>query len=97
MENVVVKLSGITAYCAPGSHGVDVLRPWVDHILGTFGPDRMVWGGDWPVVDTGSGLPEWIAMTTELLGGLSVDEQKAITEGNAYRVYGLDGAGVDGK
>ncbi len=89
MDHVVVKFSGITAYCAPGQHGVDVLRPWADHILQTFTPDRMVWGGDWPVVNLGSGLPDWIARTKDLLTHLSPDEQSAVTEHNALRVYGL--------
>ena len=89
LEHVQVKLSGIGAYCAPNNHGVDVLRPWAEHIIASFGPKRMVWGGDWPVVDTGPGLPAWISMTRELLGGLSGDEQSAIGEDNARRVYGL--------
>lgn len=90
MEHVIVKLSGITAYCAPGDHGIDTLRPWVDHVFETFGPDRIVWGGDWPVVNIGSGLPDWISLTRSLLQGLSPDEQSAISEMNARRVYGLD-------
>ncbi|WP_170473243.1 amidohydrolase family protein [Ruegeria arenilitoris] len=90
MDHVVVKLSGITAYCAPRDYGVDVLRPWVDHILGAFGPSRIVWGSDWPVVNTGSGLPVWIETTRQLLAHLSPDETSAITEKNALRVYGLE-------
>lgn len=89
LDHVLVKLSGITAYCAPGNHSIDVLRPWVDHIFGSFGPDKIVWGGDWPVVNTGSGLPAWIETTRQLLRHLSPDEQAAITENNARQVYGL--------
>jgi predicted TIM-barrel fold metal-dependent hydrolase len=87
-ENVVVKLSGITAYSAPGA-GVDVVRPYVDRLLDLFGPDRMLWGSDWPVVDLGAGLPGWIDMTRELLAGLSEAEQDAIGQGTAKRVYGV--------
>lgn len=90
MEHVVIKLSGITAYFATGAHGIEVLRPWVDHVLSAFGPERMVWGGDWPVVNLGAGLPGWISLTRELLADLSPDEQSAITERNARAVYGLD-------
>jgi predicted TIM-barrel fold metal-dependent hydrolase len=87
-ENVVVKLSGITAYSAPGA-GVDVVRPYVDRLLDLFGPNRMLWGSDWPVVDLGAGLPGWIDMTRELLAGLSEAEQDAIGYGTAKRVYGV--------
>jgi predicted TIM-barrel fold metal-dependent hydrolase len=85
--NVVVKLSGITAYCAPGTATAALLRPYVDHLLQVFGPGRMLWGSDWPVVNLGVGLPGWIEMTKELLSGLSADEQDAIAQGTATRVY----------
>jgi predicted TIM-barrel fold metal-dependent hydrolase len=87
--NVVVKLSGITTYCAPGTASVPMIRPYVDHLLEAFGPQRMLWGGDWPVVNLGAGLPGWIRMTEELLAGLSEDEKFAIGQGTAKRVYGV--------
>jgi predicted TIM-barrel fold metal-dependent hydrolase len=87
--NVVVKLSGITTYCAPGTASVALVRPYVEHLLEAFGPDRMLWGGDWPVVNLGAALPGWISMTGELLAGLSEDERKAIGTGTARRVYGV--------
>lgn len=87
--NIVVKFSGITTYCAPGTASAALLRPYVDHLLRAFGPDRMLWGGDWPVVNLGAGLPGWIDMTRALLAGLSADEQFAIGQGTARRVYRL--------
>lgn len=87
--NVVVKLSGITTYCAPGTASVALVRPYVEHLLEAFGPDRMLWGGDWPVVNLGAGLPGWIDMTRELLAELSHDERHAIAQGTARRVYGV--------
>ncbi len=88
-ENVVVKFSGITAYCVPGTGSVEVIRRYSDHLLQAFGPDRMLWGSDWPVVDLGTGLPGWIDMTADLLAGLSPSEQYAIGQGTARRVYGV--------
>lgn len=89
LPHVHVKLSGITAYCAPGTATRATLQPWVDHILNTFGPARMLWGGDWPVVNLGVGLPDWIALTCELLQGLSQSEQDQIGHDTARRVYRL--------
>lgn len=86
--NLMVKLSGITAYCAPGQATLAAVKPYVDHVLECFGPGRILWGGDWPVVNLGAGLPAWIAMTRALLSGLSEDEQAAIGSGNAGKVYG---------
>ncbi|NJM83173.1 MAG: amidohydrolase family protein [Tabrizicola sp.] len=89
-QNVVVKMSGITTYCAPGTASVALIRPYIERLLQAFGPDRMLWGGDWPVVNLGAGLPGWIGMTRELLAELTPDEQFAIGQGTARRVYRLD-------
>ncbi len=89
LPNVNCKLSGISRYCAPGTASVALLQPWVDHVIASFGPDRILWGGDWPVVNLGVGLPDWIDMSRALLAGLSPDEQAAIGQGTARRVYNL--------
>lgn len=89
LPQVNCKLSGITAYCAPGTATLDTVRPYIDHVLDVFGPSRMVWGSDWPVVDLGAGLPGWLAITQAVLDGLSPDEAAAISHRNAQRIYGL--------
>lgn len=89
LSHVMVKLSGLTAYCKPGTATKATLLPWVNHIIETFGSERIVWGGDWPVVNLGSGLEEWISITRELLEDLSPDEQAAISQENARTVYGI--------
>ncbi len=89
LPHVHVKLSGISAYCAPGTATLATLKPWVDHVLTAFGPDRVVWGSDWPVVNLGIGLPDWITLSRALLQDLSVPEQNQIAHGNAKRVYRL--------
>ena len=63
------------------------MQPWVDHILAAFGTDRVLWGGDWPVVNLGIGLPDWIALTRGLLESLSLAEQGRVFQGTARRVY----------
>lgn len=87
--NVVCKMSGITAYCAPGQATEAVVAPHVAHVLDCFGADRVLWGGDWPVVNLGAGLPEWIAISRNLLAGLSEAERHAVSQGTARRVYRL--------
>jgi len=89
LHNVYCKLSGILAYCAPGEATLEVIRPYVDHVVETFGPTRIMWGSDWPVVNTGGGLPGWIDMTRRILERLSMDEANAIAWDNAMRIYGL--------
>jgi L-fuconolactonase len=44
------KLSGLVTEANPGWVLAD-LKPYVDHVVASFGPDRIMWGSDWPVVD----------------------------------------------
>lgn len=86
--NVAVKLSGISAYASAGAT-LDGLRPWIDHVLDAFGPSRVVWGSDWPVVNLGAGLPGWLDVTEAVLAPLSQDERDAIGWRNAEAIYGV--------
>ena len=90
LPNVVCKLSGIIAYGRPEGASVADLRPFVEHVIGAFGWDRMVWGSDWPVCTLTADLTRWVATTYELIAGASPSEQAALLAGNAARVYRLD-------
>jgi predicted TIM-barrel fold metal-dependent hydrolase len=85
--NVSVKLSGISAYAAPGTASRETLRPWIDHVIETFGPTRMVWGSDWPVANLGLGMEGWLDTTEEVLAELSAEERDAISWRNAEAIY----------
>jgi len=89
LPNVTCKLSGLLAYCAPGQATYEAIEPYVAHVLDCFGPDRMVWGSDWPVVDLANGLPDWIAVTRRILDTLSESEARAIASSTAISVYRL--------
>ena len=89
LPNTMCKLSGILAYCAPEDVSLAAIRPYVDHILDVFGPGRIVWGSDWPVVNMAKGLPDWIGVTREILGALTEEEATAIANGTAQAVYGV--------
>ncbi len=87
--NVACKLSGILAYCAPENARLEAIRPYVDHVLETFGPERMVWGSDWPVVDMANGIQDWLDVTRQILDELSDVEAKFIAQETARRVYSI--------
>lgn len=89
MPNVSAKLSGVLAYCAPGAATLDAIRPYLAHVVESFGPDRCLWGSDWPVVNTRADLPAWITAFRNFLGDFSADEQAAMAHGTAERVYGV--------
>jgi L-fuconolactonase len=85
-SNVVCKLSGLATEATLGWQIAD-LRPAVDHVLGCFGPERLLWGSDWPVVNLAGGYEKWLAATEGLLANLSENERGAIFGGNAARTY----------
>jgi predicted TIM-barrel fold metal-dependent hydrolase len=94
MPNLVAKLSGVYANVAPGTAGLATVRPYVEEVIDTFGPERCLWGSDWPVVNVqGGDLPGWIAAFRAILSGYSEAEQAAMAHGTAGRVYkiGLPG------
>lgn len=86
--NMTIKLSGITAYTG-GPWSLATLRPWVAHILDSFGSDRIVWGSDSPVCTLQSSLSEWVATSHALLEDLSRSERDAVLHGNARRIWKL--------
>jgi L-fuconolactonase len=65
---------------------IDDLRPYVDHLLATFGPDRLMWGSDWPVVTLASNYRRWRETTATLL---PVNVHDAVFGATASRFYGL--------
>ncbi|HUH91655.1 MAG TPA: amidohydrolase family protein [Casimicrobiaceae bacterium] len=83
------KLSGLVTEAGAG-WTVDRLRRYVDHVLGVFGPQRVLWGSDWPVVTLAASYERWSSASDALLEALSAREQEAIRGGNARRFYGLD-------
>jgi L-fuconolactonase len=85
-DNIVCKLSGLVTEARP-DWCIDDLRGAVDHVLGCFGPQRMLWGSDWPVVDLAGGYAKWLATAEALLAGLSPDERAGIFGGTAARIY----------
>jgi predicted TIM-barrel fold metal-dependent hydrolase len=88
MPNVFAKLSGVFAYVSEGAAQLETVRPYVEHVITCFGPDRCLWGSDWPVVNVrGGDLPSWIAAFRSILGGFSEDEQAAMAHRTAERVY----------
>lgn len=87
-ENVVCKLSGLTTEAAPGA-GRRELTGLLRDALDAFGPDRCMYGSDWPVMTLATTYPAWSAIVHEALDGLAADAAEAVRSGTATRVYGL--------
>ena len=82
------KLSGLMTEAGPAPAPGAVGR-WAEHVLACFGPSRVVWGSDWPVLELAGSYGQWWGETQQLLAGLGVQEQAAIMGENAKRLYRL--------
>ena len=86
--NVVCKISGIVSR-APLAWDADVLAPVVNACLAAFGPDRIVFGSDWPVCLTRATLQQWVAALRQIISERPPTEQDKLWSGNALRMYKL--------
>jgi predicted TIM-barrel fold metal-dependent hydrolase len=84
--NINAILSGISAY-APPDWTLETLRPYVAHLIESFGPGRIVWGSDSPVCTLQSSLAEWAATTFALLEDMSQSDRALIMSENPRRIW----------
>jgi predicted TIM-barrel fold metal-dependent hydrolase len=86
LPNVACKISGIVAY-AGANWTVDDLRPWVDHVVASFGWERVIWGGDWPVCTLTSTLQQWVEASDQLFSGATEVQREKVFHNNAVKIY----------
>jgi L-fuconolactonase len=84
--NVYCKLSGLVTE-AEHEWAPQHLKPYVDHLLETFGPQRLIWGSDWPVCLLASSYQRWLSVTEQLLEGVA--DTRGIFGANAQWAYQL--------
>ncbi len=86
--NVVCKFSGILNQ-AKKSWTIEKLRPYSNHVINCFGPDRLLWGSDWPPTRLTEEYDVGWKVCHELVAHLSTADQEKIFGANATRVYRL--------
>ena len=87
-DRVVCKMSGLWTE-APKGQPVEAVRPWCEALLAIWGPQRLLWGSDWPVLELSGTYGAWRKLTMEVLSELSADEKNAVLGDNARRIYRL--------
>lgn len=88
--NIHCKLSGLVTEANWGSWQTNDLRPYVDYVLELFGPDRMMFGSDYPVCLLAASYDIVLESFQELLRGLSDSDRDKIFSKNAARFYRLN-------
>ncbi|MFI9567183.1 amidohydrolase family protein [Streptomyces rishiriensis] len=86
LPNTVCKLSGMVTEAGPGPWSADGLRPYADVVLQAFGPDRLMFGSDWPVCTPAASYAQVLDVARRLTGPRGHEQ---IFETTAVRVYGL--------
>tara|TARA_B100000676_G_C17911337_1_gene750148 strand:- start:192 stop:1031 length:840 start_codon:yes stop_codon:yes gene_type:complete len=83
-----IKFSGLLTE-ASEDWTIDDLRPYVEHILNTFGAKRILWGSDWPVCCLRADYEAWYAAASELTNGLSSEDKADLFGNTAIKAYKL--------
>src|SRR5207302_1732692 len=77
LPNVACKLSGLITEADWSRWRPADIRPYAEHVLGSFGPDRVLFGSDWPVCELAGDYPAVFELAEELCGALSAAERAA--------------------
>ncbi len=87
--NIICKISGIIARVPKGRATAGVLAPIVNHCLDAFGPDRVIFAGDWPVCTRGAPLRVWVNLLRDIVKTRSAEQRRKLFWSNANSFYGL--------
>jgi L-fuconolactonase len=86
-ENVYCKVSGMVTEADWNGWSVQQLRPYYEVVLSAFGPSRLMFGSDWPVLTLAGDYESWVRTFQSFIAELSEDEQTRISSGTAREVY----------
>jgi predicted TIM-barrel fold metal-dependent hydrolase len=90
LSNVYCKVSGLVAYADLERWSENDLRPYVEHVISSFGWDRVLFGSDWPVCTLSAAYQQWVETLRLLTQGAGDVNQRKLFYDNAIRVYRLD-------
>jgi L-fuconolactonase len=89
LNNVVCKVSGIVVQ-ARERWTADDLAPVINHTLTTFGPDRVMFAGDWPVCTLRATYRQWVEALRSIVRNRSAEDQRKLFHDNAVSFYALN-------
>ncbi|GAA1310726.1 amidohydrolase [Planotetraspora silvatica] len=89
LPNVACKLSGLVTEASWTDWETPQIAPYAAHILDSFGPDRVMFGSDWPVCELAASYAQVVELAGELTSGLSEAERARVFGGTAQEWYGL--------
>lgn len=89
MPNVWCKISGLVTEADHQNWKKEDLKPYIDHVIESFGFDRVMYGGDWPVAFQATEYPRWVETLEWAVSGSSETELRKLFRDNAIKFYVL--------
>ncbi len=89
LPNVACKISGLVTEADQARWQPEDLAPYVAHTLAAFGPDRVLFASDWPVLLQAASYQRWAETLDALTVQLSSDHRRRLWGENARRWYRL--------
>jgi L-fuconolactonase len=89
LPNVVCKVSGVITEADHATWKPDQVKPYVAHVIETFGFDRVMYGSDWTVSELTHQYPAWVQILDEVVSGASEAERRKLYRDTAIRTYRL--------
>ena len=90
LPNVHCKISGVATEADHRNWTREQLRPYIAHAIETFGFDRVMYGGDWHVLELAGTYPQWVEIVDWVVEGATAEEKRKLFRDNAARFYRLD-------
>jgi L-fuconolactonase len=90
LPNVVCKLSGLLTQADHATWTEDQVLPLISYTIDCFGVDRVLFGGDWPVLELAASYKRWVDIVERTTQHLSHADRRKIFRDNAIRTYRLD-------
>ena len=91
LPNVHCKISGVTTEADHANWTRGQLKPYIAHAIETFGFDRVMYGGDWHVLELAGTYPQWVEIVEWVVEGCTAEEQRKLFRDNAISFYRLNG------
>lgn len=89
LPNVVCKISGIVTNADHSHWTAEDLRPCVEHVIASFGWDRVLFGSDWPVCTLAASFRQWLDALLELTRDAAPAHRQLLFHDNAVKTYRL--------
>ena len=90
LPNVMCKLSGVTTEADHKGWTREQLRPYIDHAIESFGFDRIMYGGDWPVAELAGTYTDWLEVLDWATSGCTAEEKRKLFRDNGIKAYRLN-------